>query len=73
MPACSAFEAGVSHFTRSLAVEVGNHGVRVNAIAPDVTDTPQTPYHRWVREAEQQKIPSWIPWVASDRRRKSLM
>jgi 2-hydroxycyclohexanecarboxyl-CoA dehydrogenase len=29
-------------FTRSLAVDVAQHGIRVNAIAPDLADTPQT-------------------------------
>ncbi len=64
IPACavySAFKAGVVSFTRSLAVEIGGSGVRVNAIAPDVTDTPQTPYHRWVSEEERELVPSWVP------------
>ena len=39
----SAFNAGVVAFTRSLAVEFGKHGVRVNAIAPDMANTLQTP------------------------------
>jgi NAD(P)-dependent dehydrogenase (short-subunit alcohol dehydrogenase family) len=51
----------VCAFTRSLAVEVGGSGVRVNAIAPDVTDTEQTPYHRWVSEEERALVPSWVP------------
>jgi NAD(P)-dependent dehydrogenase (short-subunit alcohol dehydrogenase family) len=38
----SAFNAGVDAFTRSLAVEVGRHGVRVNSIAPDMANTVQT-------------------------------
>ena len=64
IPACSvysAFKAGVVAFTRSLAVEVGGRGVRVNAIAPDVTETPQTPYHRWVPAEQQELVPSWVP------------
>ena len=39
----SAFNAGINAFTRSLAVELGRDGVRVNAIAPDLADTLQTP------------------------------
>src|SRR5690606_13705586 len=39
----SAYNAGVSAFTKSLAVELGPSGIRANAIAPDLADTEQTP------------------------------
>jgi NAD(P)-dependent dehydrogenase (short-subunit alcohol dehydrogenase family) len=57
----SAFKAGVTGFTKSLAVEYARHGVRVNAIAPDVTETPQVPYSKWVGPDEQHLIPTWVP------------
>lgn len=36
----SACKAAMNNFTRTLAVELSEHGIRVNAIAPDFTDTP---------------------------------
>ena len=57
----AAFKGAVSQFTRALAIEVGSQGVRVNAIAPDVTQSPQLPYDKWVSADEQSMIPSWVP------------
>lgn len=57
----AAFKGAVSQFTRSLAIEVASQGIRVNAIAPDVTQSPQLPYDQWVSSAEQGMIPSWVP------------
>lgn len=42
-----ASKAAVAHLTESLAVEFGDQGIRVNAIAPGYVDTEMT---RWVKE-----------------------
>jgi NAD(P)-dependent dehydrogenase (short-subunit alcohol dehydrogenase family) len=57
----SAFKSAITGFTRSVAVEYGRHGIRVNAIAPDVTETLQVPYSQWVGPDEQYMIPAWVP------------
>jgi NAD(P)-dependent dehydrogenase (short-subunit alcohol dehydrogenase family) len=57
----SAFKAGVTQFTKSLALDLGNDGVRVNAIAPDLTETIQVPYSRWVKPEQEELIPTWVP------------
>lgn len=59
--AYSAFNAGVSAFTKSLAVEVGQYGIRVNAIAPDLADTPQTPATAMLKGREPDQIRTWVP------------
>lgn len=38
-------KAGVAHFTRQLAAEIGPDGILVNAIAPGVIETPMTEKH----------------------------
>jgi NAD(P)-dependent dehydrogenase (short-subunit alcohol dehydrogenase family) len=35
--------------------------MRVNAIAPDVVETLQVPYSKWVRPEQQHLIPTWVP------------
>lgn len=57
----SAYKAAVVAFTRTLAMEVGNAGVRVNAIAPDLTETLQVPYDRWVPDEQRHLVPTWVP------------
>lgn len=57
----SAFNAGVSAFTKSLAVELGMHGIRVNAIAPDLIDTDQTPAAAMLRGRDPDLVRQWLP------------
>lgn len=57
----AAFNAGVSAFTKSLAVAVGQHGIRVNAIAPDLIDTPATPASMMLRGRDPENMKSWAP------------
>ncbi|UVO54246.1 SDR family NAD(P)-dependent oxidoreductase [Sphingomonas sp. SUN039] len=38
----AACKAGMNNFNRTMALELGHHGIRVNAIAPDYTVTPGT-------------------------------
>jgi 2-hydroxycyclohexanecarboxyl-CoA dehydrogenase len=57
----SAFNAGINAFTRSLAVELGKDGVRVNAIAPDLADTLQTPAAWMLRGRPPDAVRRWLP------------
>ena len=75
-PVYAAYKAAVVHFTRSLAVQVGRHGVRVNGIGPDVTESLQVPYGRWVPPEQEGLWPQWVPigrmGVADDQARVAL-
>lgn len=57
----SAFNAAVNTFTKSLAVELGPWGVRVNAIAPDLANTLQTPAEMMLRGRDPEMIRHWMP------------
>ena len=59
----AACKAGLNNFSRTLAVELADHRIRVNVIAPDMTDTPGLHGNRagpvdpstWVEFTAEQK------------------
>ena len=57
----SAFKAAITGFTRSLAVELGPDGIRVNAIAPETTETEQVKPSLFIRPQYREHIPRWTP------------
>jgi NAD(P)-dependent dehydrogenase (short-subunit alcohol dehydrogenase family) len=58
-PAYGAAKAGLVHLVRTLAVELGEHGIRINAVAPGMTVTPRTAKRMGAAttQAEAAKIP----------------
>lgn len=60
-PVYAAYKAAVAHFTTSLAGELGRRGVRVNGIAPDITQTPQVDYASLVPAEQEHLWEAWAP------------
>jgi 3-oxoacyl-[acyl-carrier protein] reductase len=60
-PIYSAFKAGVTGFTKSLALEMAPEGIRVNAIAPETTETPQVPISSVIAPQYRDHVKRWIP------------
>ena len=56
-----AFKAGVTGFTKSLALELAPDGIRVNLIAPETTHTPQLPINDIVSPKYDDDKKRWIP------------
>jgi NAD(P)-dependent dehydrogenase (short-subunit alcohol dehydrogenase family) len=56
-----AFNAAITGFTMSLAVELGVEGIRVNAIAPESTNTAQIRGTRFVPPENLDDLRRWFP------------
>lgn len=57
----AAFKAAITGFTQSLAVELGADGIRVNAIAPETTNSAQIVATPRVPAENRDYITRWFP------------
>ncbi len=57
----SAMKHAITGFTRSLALELAPEGMRVNAIAPETTETPQVPVSALIAPEHRVHTKRWIP------------
>jgi len=55
------FKHAITGFTRSLAVELAPEGIRVNAIAPETTETAQVRPSELIAREHRDHVRRWIP------------
>ncbi|CAM5401560.1 SDR family NAD(P)-dependent oxidoreductase [Thauera mechernichensis] len=57
----SAFKTALAGFTKSLAVELGSHGIRINQVAPEATETAQLPLSQFIKPEYRERLSDWVP------------
>lgn len=55
-----ACKLGIEGFVKSMALELAPN-IRVNAIAPETTETEQVQPQRWINEQDYQRVKDWVP------------
>ncbi len=64
IPNCAVYgaaKAAVTGLTKALALELAPAGIRINAIAPETTDTPQVPLDYMIPPRNRAHMDKWIP------------
>jgi NAD(P)-dependent dehydrogenase (short-subunit alcohol dehydrogenase family) len=64
IPNCAVYAAAksaITGFTKSMALELGPEGIRINDIAPETTDTPQVALDYMIPPENRAHEERWIP------------
>ncbi|MEM1110543.1 MAG: SDR family NAD(P)-dependent oxidoreductase [Pseudomonadota bacterium] len=57
----AAAKAGLAGFARTLSLELGRYGIRVNVIAPETTESEQVKPEAWMAPEDYAQRAQWFP------------